>query len=222
MYAASAHCAHHQQVPRVEDFVTWRHLANGEPYQIDHVFTLKSEMQRFLNCKNQFQLCHTDHLAVKITIRVQVKLEKRPTPTDAEEMAKLDHSAIRPHTPRFDPSIARAWITAVETHVLENVDGLTHDRLQAAMIFACISIIPKRKKRSKHWYVPFSNILDPHVRWRNTCLGNWHKQQNTSVLLVTEEEKRIAVRTCNQHMRKYRALHIREEATRVEKAMKSN
>jgi hypothetical protein len=98
---------------------------------------------------------------------VQVHLERKPTPTDAEKMARLDHSIIRPFQPNFDPSISMKWMQAVESCVIENIDGTHHDRLQAAMIFASILILPKRKKKSEQWHVPRSNVLDPHVSWRN-------------------------------------------------------
>jgi hypothetical protein len=48
-------------------------------------------------------------------------------------MAKLDHTIVRPLTPSFDPSTEKEWMKAVEACVLENGDGSTHDRLQAAM-----------------------------------------------------------------------------------------
>jgi hypothetical protein len=114
------------------------------------------------------------------------------------------------------------WLQEVETHVLENVDATHHDRLQAAMIHACLQCLPKKEKKHKHWYKPYAHILNPRVRWRNTCMGNWNKQQGRSALLVTEVEKQDAVRACNQQMRKHRALHIVQEALAVEKAMNSN
>jgi hypothetical protein len=78
-----------------------------------------------------------------------VKLEQKPALADAEETSKLDHAVIRPFTPRFDPSMEREWVTAVETYVLENVDGTTHDRLQAAMICASMLVLmPPRTIRT--------------------------------------------------------------------------
>jgi hypothetical protein len=62
-------------------------------------------------------------------------------------MAKLDHTIVRPFTPSFDPSTEREWMKAVETRVLENGDGSTHDRLQAAMAFARVKVLSKREKR---------------------------------------------------------------------------
>jgi hypothetical protein len=53
-------------------------------------------------------------------------------------------------------------------------------------------------------------------------MGNWNEQQGRSALLVTETDKQDAVRACNQQTRKYRALHVMQEAAAVEKAMNSN
>jgi hypothetical protein len=95
------------------------------------------------------------------------------------------------------------WLQEVETHVLENADDTHHDRLQAAMIHACLKCLPKKEKKHKRWYKPYAHVLNPCVRWRNACMGNWNKQQGRSALLVTEVEKQDAVRTCNQQMRKH-------------------
>jgi hypothetical protein len=169
-------------------------------------------------------LCHTDHLSVQLTLRAQnkLKLGKRAQTTDAEKMRKLDHSPIRPFTPRFDPSTEMKWMRAAETHVVEHVDGTHHDRLQAAMMFVSLNILPERKKLSKKWCLPRSHVLDPLVRWRNACALNWRKQKGKPVCLVTEETKKDAVRVLNQAMREHHPLCVREEAKILESPMKSN
>ena len=100
---------------------TWRHPRTKKVYQNDHVFVQNGRRHRVLQCKYSSPLCATDHLAVKLSVRVQVHLEKSPAATDAEKMAQLDHSVIRPFQPNFDPSTSIKWLQAVETHVLENV-----------------------------------------------------------------------------------------------------
>ena len=143
---------------------TWRHPRTKKACQNDHVFVQNGRRHRVLQCKHSSPLCATDHLAVKLSVRVQDHLEKSPAATDAEKMVQLDHSVIRPFQPDFDPSTSMKWLQAVETHVLENVDGTHHDRLQAAMIHACLSILPKKQRKHKHWYKPRAHVLNPFVR----------------------------------------------------------
>jgi hypothetical protein len=79
-----------------------------------------------------------------------------------------------------------------------------------------------KKLLSEKWCLPHSHVLDPLVRWRNTCALNWRKQKGKSVCLVTEETKKDAARVLNQAMRKHHSLCVREEAKILESSMKSN
>jgi hypothetical protein len=137
-------------------------------------------------------------------------------------MVQLDHSVIRPFQPNFDPLTSVKWLQAAETRVLENAHGAHHDRPRAAMTRACLSALPKKERKHKRWHKPRARVLNPFVRWRNACMGNWNEQHGRSALLVTETDKQDAVRACNQQTRERRALHVVQEAVAVEKAANSN
>ena len=75
MYAASTHFRHSQR--RTEGYGTWRHPRSLKLYQNDHVFIQRSMLNRIIHCRSQAPLCQSDHLSVKATIRVQIKLAKK-------------------------------------------------------------------------------------------------------------------------------------------------
>ena len=44
-------------------------------------------------------------MAVKVTMRVRVKLAQAPKPSQPDRIKARNHNAIRPFTPSFDPAI---------------------------------------------------------------------------------------------------------------------
>ena len=56
---------------------TWRHPRTKKHYQNDHICVQDGHFSRVIKCKCATPLCHTDHLSVKLTLRVQNKLGKR-------------------------------------------------------------------------------------------------------------------------------------------------
>jgi hypothetical protein len=64
---------------------TWRHPRTKKARQNDRVFVQNGRRRGALQCKRSSPLCATDHLAARLSVRVQVHLEKKPAATDAEK-----------------------------------------------------------------------------------------------------------------------------------------
>ena len=81
----------------------------------------------------QSPLVNSDHAAVKLSLRIKIKLSRKGRRTEKQMMQRLDFSRIRPHHPKFDPRAHFDFIAAVEANVLKDEEDHTCERLQTAL-----------------------------------------------------------------------------------------
>ena len=118
--AASTHFQpRHRQTTR--GFGTWCHPRSRVRCQNDHVFVSKKMLPRVNNCYIQAPLCDSDHCAVKLTFRVQVKLSKTPKPSQSDAAKLTDYRVLRPFTPSFDPALTSTHSPFRRTPVLPGI-----------------------------------------------------------------------------------------------------
>jgi hypothetical protein len=159
---------------------TWRHPRSQKRHQNDHIFVSKGLLPRVNNCRSQAPSCHSGHLAVKATFRVQVKLAQAPKPTLAEEIKARDHAALRPFQPSFDVAEFTNFISNVRKSIAsqqkEPVDARlpTCEMLQRAMQEAAQQL-PLRAKPSAGWCEAHSRTLGPLRLHRNALVREWIK-----------------------------------------------
>ena len=116
LYAISTHFP----TNKAGGYATWRHPRSRKGYQNDHIFMMRKDVKRVRRCWSQAPLVNSDHCAVKLSMRIKVKLSKRRTCNEQELMQKLDYSLIRPHHPDSIPEfililflVLKIWLTKV-------------------------------------------------------------------------------------------------------------
>ena len=150
MYAVST------KFKQKKGYGTWKHMRNGNMYQLDHFFIQREYVPFVQKCLNKSSLLSSDHLAVSLVLRCSPFKGKKSSQPDELSVPKgLDQAKLRPCTSRHDPQIERKFVRAVKDE-LQKKKVRWNDRacedLSEAAIKAAKLVLPKREKRQPTWW----------------------------------------------------------------------
>ena len=93
------------------DYGAWRHFRSGKMYQNDHIFIAREDLKRVRSCRNQSVLADSDHMCVKLSLRLNMRLARKAT-TQQDELRRLGHDALRPFHPKHGPVVEGKFVEA--------------------------------------------------------------------------------------------------------------
>ena len=136
-------------------------------------------LPRVISCHNQAPLCQTNHLAVKATIKVRVKLAHALKSPEPQLIKRRDHLILRPFTPSFDVIEFSSFIANVRRGIqlqsqedVDKVPTYTCEMLQRTMQYGALRL-PIREKPSSEWWSANAFLLEPLRLHRNALLRKW-------------------------------------------------
>jgi hypothetical protein len=193
---------------------TWRHPRSQKRCQNDHIFVSKGLLPRVNNCRSQAPMCHSDHLAVKATFRVQAKLAQKPKPTLTEEIKARDYMVLRPFCPSFDAAEFTKFLENVRKSTRSQQKEADDTRLPACEMLQCAvqeaaQQLPIRAKPSAGWHEARLSTLEPLRLHRNALTRKWIKSGKRDPRL--EEAKRSAARDMNKAASGCFNAHVQEK-----------
>ena len=156
-------------------YSTWMHPSSRKLHQIDHFIMDASEVKRVTDCGTTGVLVDSDHLAIKCTLRIAVRL-KKSEPSPRQKLGRRDFGSLRgpPYRTTEAADKNREQFNDLVNDFVSKADRNEftgkYPMLVAALSYAS-DILPKRPRPSPGWFEQSKDILLPLIAARNQAMS---------------------------------------------------